>query len=168
MTDGHGALFTKLVTNQRAQDQRGQDHLDYDTFLKITGREDPEFFWLWRSSLEGYAECNQIWHRWLNRTLLWWHRRLLRYGSGWINSFDVCDAFLTDTVRKFAPTREELQKHLDLTNRAKSRAKRKTLDRDFLVQFTKAEAIAQLRIRVEFRELLDGVKEELRQVSTEL
>lgn len=161
LTDGHGALFTKLISNQR-----GQDHLDYDTFLRITADDELRFFWLWRSSLEGYAECNRIWHRWLNRTLLWWRRKLLRHGSGWINSFDVCDAIL-NTTKLFAPTREELQRHRQEVREAQSRNERKKLQQRFLKKYTMAEVIAQLDIRVEFQELLTGVKEELRQVSIE-
>src|SRR5688500_2700160 len=101
----HGSQFTKLISNQR-----GQEHLDYVTVLKISADDKLKFFRLLRSSLEGFAQCNRIWHRWLNRTLLWWHRKLLRHGSGWINTFDVCDAFL-NTTQLFAPTREELEMH---------------------------------------------------------
>jgi len=158
---GHGALFTKLISNQR-----GQDHLDYDTFLKISADDKRKFFWLWRSSLEGYAQCNRIWHRWLNRTLLWWHRKLLRHGSGWINTFDVCDAFL-NTTQLFAPTREELEMHQKKLKEMQNREEKKKLQQSFLEKYTMAEVTPQLEIRVEFNELLKGVKEELRQVSTE-
>lgn len=160
LADGHGALFTKLISNQR-----GQDHLDYDTFLKITADDNQKFYWLWRSRLQGYAQCNRIWHRWLNRTLLWWHRKLLRYGSGWINSFDVCDAFLNATSEKFAPTRDKLDEYRQQLGNAQSTGEKKKIEADFLNEYTKAEVIAQILIRVEFQELLNGVKEELQQVS---
>jgi KaiC/GvpD/RAD55 family RecA-like ATPase len=152
--DGHGALFTKLISHQR-----GQDNLEYKTFLKIAANAagDHEFFWLWRSSLNGYAQCNRIWHRWLNRTLLWWHRKLLRYRSAWINSFNVCDVFLNEpelSREKFAPTREQLDKMRAVGGESKE-----------LGQYLAAHSSAQLSIRVEFLELLNGLKEELQQVS---
>jgi len=159
--DAHGALFTKLISHER-----GKDSLEYDVFLKIAANDDGKFFWLWRSSLNGYAECNRIWHRWLNRTLLWWHRTLLRYRSAWVNSFDVCDALLSST-KPFAPSREELSDHHDRVKRAKAPDKEK-LREDFLAKYVEAQAIAQLRIRVEFEELLTGLKSELRQVSIKL
>ena len=159
--DGHGALFTKLISHER-----GKDSLEYEVFLKIAANDDGKFFWLWRSSLDGYAQCNRIWHRWLNRTLLWWHRTLLRYRSAWVNSFDVCDALLTST-KPFAPTRKALTEHHLEVKQAKAADKEK-LREEFLAKYVEAKAIAQLRIRVEFDELLTGLKSELRQVSIKL
>lgn len=170
--DKHGALFTKLISHEH-----GQDNLEYNIFLKIAAKndkivddgkitsDDEKFYWLWRSRLEGYAQCNRIWHRWLNRTLLWWHRKLLRYRSAWINSFDVCDALLLNTNTSFAPTRAELNDHRNAVRKAKSSYAKKKLRTDFLKKYAEAKAIAQLDIRVEFVELLDGLIEELQQVS---
>lgn len=162
-SEGHGTLFTKLISRQR-----GQDHLEYDTFLKIAADEQQEFFWLWRSSLDGYAQCNRIWHRWLNRTLLWWHRKLLRYRSAWVNSFKVCDSFMNalDIPReKFAPSREKVREHYEHIKAAKSAEKKKKLQRDFLSEYPQTHSIAQLNIRVEFLESLDGLRSELEEVS---
>ena len=156
--DRSSALFTKLISHQR-----GQDNLEYDTFLKIAANaasDSDDFFWLWRSSLEGYAQCNRIWHRWLNRTLLWWHRKLLRYRSNWINSFHVCDVFLNEGViprEKFAPLREELDKMKENGTEAAE-----------VPKYLAANSFAQLSIRVEFLELLEGLKKELQQVSVKL
>ena len=160
--DGHGALFTKLISHER-----GKDSLEYEVFLKIAANDDGKFFWLWRSSLDGYAQCNRIWHRWLNRTLLWWHRTLLRYRSAWVNSFAVCDALLTST-KPFAPTREELSKHHVEVKDLKAADAKDKRRREFLEKYVEAKAIAQLRIRVEFNELLTGLKSELQQVSIKL
>jgi len=147
--------------------ERGKDSLEYEVFLKIAANDDGKFFWLWRSSLDGYAQCNRIWHRWLNRTLLWWHRTLLRYRSAWVNSFAVCDALLTST-KPFAPTREELSKHHVEVKDLKAADAKDKRRREFLEKYVEAKAIAQLRIRVEFNELLTGLKSELQQVSIKL
>jgi len=158
-----GMLFTKLISHQR-----GQDHLEYNTFLKITAAEDQEFFWLWRSSIQGYAQCNRIWHRWLNRTLLWWHRKLLRYRSAWVNSFRVCDSFANGGAiprEKFAPTRQELRQHYEITKATESSEQRKKLQSTFLDEYPETHSIAQLNIRVEFLESLEGLRSELQQVS---
>ena len=107
-----GILRTKLVSQQR-----GQEGVPYGTFLKIqanngrAGRTEDGFYWLWRNSLHDYAHWNRIWHKWLYRTLLWWHGQLLRYKSVWINSFDVYDLLTNDPPKKrtnFAPPTNEL------------------------------------------------------------
>jgi hypothetical protein len=161
-SEGHGTLFTKLISRQR-----GQDHLEYNTFLKIAADEQQEFFWLWRSSVEGYAQCNRIWHRWLNRTLLWWHRKLLRYRSAWVNSFKVCDSFTNAEIprEKFAPSRETVREHYELIKKTESEEEKKKLQRDFLGEYPQTHSIAQLNIRVEFLESLDGLRSELEEVS---
>jgi KaiC/GvpD/RAD55 family RecA-like ATPase len=54
-----------------------------------------EFYWLWRSGIAAYNRHSRIWHKWLNRSLLWWHSWRQRYGSNWTNGFEVYD-LLTD------------------------------------------------------------------------
>ena len=158
--EGQGTLFTKLIARQR-----GQDHLEYDTFLKITAKNDDEFYWLWRSSLQDYAQCNRIWHRWLNRTLLWWHRKLLRYRSAWVNSFKVCDSFMkgvTTSREGFAPDREKLRAHFNMIKHIESDEKKKEEQRKFLDNYPQTHSIAQLNVRIEFLESLDKLKSELK------
>jgi KaiC/GvpD/RAD55 family RecA-like ATPase len=159
---GHEALYTKLVSHQR-----GQDSLEYEAFLKIAANKDQKFYWLWRSSLEDYAPCNRIWHRWLNRTLLWWHRKLLRYRSAWRNSFHLHDTLTKLSplpVAQFAPDAESLRVVQEKIRRAQSPNGRQRIEAKFVKGYPEASSLAQLKIRLEFLELLTSLKEELQEV----
>lgn len=73
-------------------------NVEYDVLKRIgayTSSTNEEFYWLWRSGIFAYNRHSRIWHKWLNRALLWWHSRRQRYGSDWKNGFDVYD-LLTD------------------------------------------------------------------------
>jgi KaiC/GvpD/RAD55 family RecA-like ATPase len=48
-----------------------------------------EFFWLWRSRITAYNRHSRIWHKWLNRTVLWWNAWRQRYGSTWTDGFSL-------------------------------------------------------------------------------
>ncbi len=69
-------------------------------FLKIAGRTKPskkdttpdkDFYWLWRSSLYGYARCSRVWQRWLTRMALWWQTIQARHKSNWAPGFELYD-----------------------------------------------------------------------------
>jgi len=153
-----GAVRTKLITHQR-----GKDSLAYETFLKIAaggprGRAD-NFYWLWRSSLDNYAEGDRIWNRWLHRTLLWWHRKLLRYKSVWINSFEVYDGLTGNppqNIEDFAPAYSELQGIVEKYKEANPEDKQRILG-----VYSEVHTLAQLKVRSGFRELLRVLQEEL-------
>lgn len=146
-----GRLRTRLVSHEW-----GQDNVEYDTFLKIkaqnVGDDKDDFYWLWRSSLDDYAHCNRIWHKWLNRTLLWWYRKLLRYKSVWVNSFEVYDSLTIDPPvdhDEFAPDLSIIW-----------RMKQKDLEKRY-----KVKSRAQLIVRRNFWDLVEVLKEELKQAS---
>lgn len=157
-------LRTKLISHEG-----GQDTLEYGALLQIgAGAEygDKEnFYWLWRSSLDDYANCNRIWHRWLNRTLFWWHRKLLRYRSRWRNSFEVYDTLNNDPPQgqeEFAPTnRAELKQVIKEVREART-AKKKQLPLDV---YKAAYSVAQLKVRMGFLDLKNALIEELKQAS---
>lgn len=163
------SLRTRLISHQR-----GQDNIDYGTLLKIgagtEGGQADDFFWLWRSSLDDYSHCNRIWHKWLNRVLLSWYRNLLRYKSVWINSFSIYDK-LTETspqdLKKFAPTSEELEADLKSFRIKFPKSYDKKLE-TYLGKFDgKPETVAQLRVRGDFKRLLEVLIEELKQAAEE-
>ncbi len=161
----HGVLYTKLISHQG-----GQDSIEYDMFLKIAADRSKNFYWFWRSGLEDYSSYNRVWHRWLNRMLLWWHRKLLRYRWAWRNSFQLHDVLTNHPPQNetdFAPTREQLEEYQELKNAGSSDEKRK-LQKEFFGRYPETHSIAQLMIRVEFLELLEVLKEELQQVEPEI
>lgn len=155
-------LRTKLISHQG-----GQDNVEYGTLLRIGagseyGTKD-NFYWLWRSSLDDYANCNRIWHTWLNRTMLWWNRKLLRYRSRWRNSFEVYDS-LTNyppaTEGDFAPADmaelQEVRKQVKLALTVEDKRKA-------LTKYAGAHSVAQLKVRMGFLELWNVLREELKQ-----
>ncbi len=155
-----GSVRTKLTSHQH-----GQESVEYETFLKIAAQRDKrDFYWLWRSGLDDYAHCNRIWHRWLNRTLLWWYRNLLRYRSVWRNSFEVYDVLTNEPpqLADFAPKDDsELESIRAKVRRAKtSKGKQKPLKK-----YTAAHSIAQLKVRMGFMDLRKELIGELKQAS---
>jgi KaiC/GvpD/RAD55 family RecA-like ATPase len=72
-------------------------NVEYDEFRKIGASkdfgdsDDDDFYWLWRSGIASYNRHSRIWHKWLNRSLLWWHSWRQRYGSEWTSGFEVYD-----------------------------------------------------------------------------
>lgn len=75
-------------------------NVSYEEFLAIAGRtckgktdprKDEEFYWLWRSSIYGYARYSKVWQKWLTRMALWWHTIHTRYRSAWAPGFDLYD-----------------------------------------------------------------------------
>ena len=170
-------LRTKLISHER-----GQDNVEYETFLKIAettpkvsvGKKE-DFHWLWRSSLADYVHSNRIWHKWLNRMLLSWHRNLLRYKSVWRNSFEVYDELTNNPpetvggrvpIENFAPTYSELASELNRLDALKKQSpkKFKTEWEEYPHRY-KVESLAQVRVRTSFRELLEALKKELEQAS---
>jgi len=152
--------------------QWGQDSVDYETFLRIAAPRElaadastidggAEFHWLWRSSLNDYAECNRIWHTWLNRTVLWWNRKLLRYKSVWVNSFRIYDQLERLEPDKFAPEEPDAMQQLQQRFRqAPGDDKKKVLD-----EYTGVFEFPQLKVRHEFLQLKNILIKELEQAS---
>jgi KaiC/GvpD/RAD55 family RecA-like ATPase len=78
-------------------------NVTYKELLSIGGRTKgteeeemgDEFYWLWRSSLYGYARCSRVWQKWLNRMALWWQTIHARHRSAWTPGFDVYDQINT-------------------------------------------------------------------------
>ena len=68
---------------------------------------------------------------------------------------------------KFAPSRETVREHYDKIKQASDQEKNK-LQAAFLGEFPQTHSIAQLNIRVEFLESLDGLTNELKQASAKL
>jgi KaiC/GvpD/RAD55 family RecA-like ATPase len=157
----HRSLYTKLISHER-----GQHNLEYDTLLKIAANREQEFHWIFRSSMEDYAESNRIWHRWLNYTLLWWHRKLLRYRSSWRNTFEVHDALSrrSYTQREFAD-QDALNAVQEKLGRAVPDARPAILDK-FLKKYPAAYSLAQLRVRLDYLKLWKFLIDELRRVPT--
>jgi KaiC len=180
-------LRTKLVSHER-----GQDNVEYETFLKLkaenSGRGDEgDFYWLWRSSLADYVHSNRIWHKWLNRMLLSWHRNLLRYRSVWRNSFEIYDELTgrqreekpLQNIKDFAPEDAELKEMLDKWKVLREEGEpnkdspeqyegspetyEKSMS-DYLKQY-RVKSLAQLIVRVRFRTLWEVLLEELSQAS---
>ncbi len=154
-----GPLRTKLISHQP-----GQDTVSYKALLKIGAVSqdtmDP-FFWLWRSSIRDYSQFNRIWNQWLSRVLLWWHRKLLRYKSVWVNSFDVYDN-LTKLQSKnnhiLLPERKFTASEAEITVARTDAKKRKQLEDEYRVK-----SLAQLEIRRDYLNLADGVKYDLKE-----
>jgi hypothetical protein len=44
---------------------------------------------VWRSGIAAYNRHSRIWHKWLNRTVLWWNALHRRYGSTWTDGFSL-------------------------------------------------------------------------------
>jgi len=166
-----GMLRTNLMSHER-----GQDSVDYQTFLNIAApnrlpaktvdAHADNFYWFWRSGLSDYAHCNRIWHKWLNRTILWWHRKLLRYKSVWVNSFEVYDNLTNDppeSRKHFAPSPSELENIQSEIRGAAVGERAGILDRH--LKTFQVEHLAQLKVRSGFAELCDVLKEELKQAS---
>jgi KaiC/GvpD/RAD55 family RecA-like ATPase len=165
-------LRTKLISHER-----GQDNVEYETFLNIGVKDEDKnansdkdgFYWLWRSSLNDYAHCNRIWHKWLNRMLLSWYRDLLRYRSVWRNSFKVYDDLTSDppeTAEKFAPKDSDLNSKLEKLEKIKDSAPKKyKKEMDAYYKKFKVESVAQLKVRGNFRKLWEVLIKELEQAS---
>ena len=69
-------------------------NVEYEDLRKLgarANRKDEEFYWLWRSGISAYNRHSRIWHKWLNRSLLWWHSWRQLYGSNWTSGFEVYD-----------------------------------------------------------------------------
>ncbi|HJR07105.1 MAG TPA: ATPase domain-containing protein [Pyrinomonadaceae bacterium] len=90
---------TRLISTD---DETGRlRNVTYEELLKIAGRTKPaeddetpdkEFYWLWRSSLYGYARCSRVWQKWLTRMALWWQTIHARHKSNWAPGFELYDA----------------------------------------------------------------------------
>lgn len=171
---GIGMLRTKLKSYRG-----GHDSVAYDSLLTIGARGDPayqrkvgspddDFFWLWRSSLSDYAHCSRIWHKWLNRTLLWWNSKLLRYKSVWRNSFEVYDALTVKAPLNpadLAPNSQEIQEIEEKVRAASPAQKQKVID--YHVEKYDVRSLAQLKVRSGFLELWEVLKQELKQARDE-
>jgi hypothetical protein len=87
---------TRLISTD--YDTGRLENVSYKDFLKIKGNTlksqagqwtGDEFYWLWRSSLYGYARYSRVWQKWLNRMALWWHTIHTRHQTGWTPGFEV-------------------------------------------------------------------------------
>jgi KaiC/GvpD/RAD55 family RecA-like ATPase len=109
--EGSG-LRTRLISAEKG---RALKNIEYDTLRKIGAqKDDQEFFWLWRSGIGAYNRHSRIWHKWLNRALLWWHSKRQRHGSNWTNGFEAYDLL---TTIEFGPEKvraESVKKFDDL------------------------------------------------------
>lgn len=94
--DDFSNVRTRLVATDHKTGRL--DNVSYEHFLNIKGRtlkgkygqdKDEEFYWLWRSSLYGYARYSRVWQKWLNRMANWWHTIYTRHKTGWTPGFDV-------------------------------------------------------------------------------
>lgn len=82
-------LRTRLISAEKGQPLK---NIEYDDLRRIGAQEGEEdFFWLWRSRIWAYNRHSRIWHKWLNRALLWWHSWHQRHDSNWKNGFAVYD-----------------------------------------------------------------------------
>ncbi len=156
---GQRSLYTKLISHER-----GQHNLEYDTLLKIAADPNQKFYWIFRSSLEDYAETNRVWHHWLNHTLLWWHRKRLRYGSAWRNTFEVHDALSgkSFSIEEFANEKRLNELEAELVE-ADSQTRQKTLN-EFAKTHPGVYSIVQLRVRLEYLERWRLLMDELQRV----
>ena len=82
-------LRTRLVS---AEQGKVLKNIEYDALRRIGAQKgEPGFFWLWRSGIGAYNRHSRIWHKWLNRALLWWHSWHQLHNSNWTNGFAVYD-----------------------------------------------------------------------------
>jgi hypothetical protein len=88
---------TRLISTD---DSTGRlTNVSYEEFLSIAvtnqrrDAKEPldEFYWLWRSSLYGYARCSKVWQKWLNHMALWWQTIQARHKSDWTDGFQMYD-----------------------------------------------------------------------------
>jgi KaiC/GvpD/RAD55 family RecA-like ATPase len=94
-------------------------NVKYEDLLRIGASKDAasdEFYWLWRSGIAGYNRHSRIWHKWLNRTLLWWNSWQQRYGSSWTGGFKVYDDLTSIEFTGADPGKME-DKHLESWDR---------------------------------------------------
>jgi hypothetical protein len=100
-------LRTHLIS---ANEENSLTNVLYDELQKVgAGRGDPQFHWLWRSRISAYNRQSRIWHKWLNRCVLWWNSWRQRYGSNWTEGFKVYD-IVKDAEFNSPKRREELKK----------------------------------------------------------
>ncbi|MBV9924344.1 MAG: hypothetical protein JOZ96_04820 [Acidobacteria bacterium] len=88
---------TRLVSTDQTTGRL--DNVSYLDFLAIRGQTlkgryerqglGEEFYWLWRSSLYGYARYSRVWQKWLNRMAGWWNTIYTRHKTGWTPGFEV-------------------------------------------------------------------------------
>lgn len=93
--ENNDELRTRLVLNGRYGKPQNLPYKD----LKSIGQppDSKDFHWFWRSSLNDYHRHSRAWHKWLNRVLLWWSDKKLRYESSWdpgFKSYDLISAGL--------------------------------------------------------------------------
>jgi len=82
-------LRTRLIS---AEQGKVLKNIEYDALRRIGAQNgEPGFFWLWRSGIGAYNRHSRIWHKWLNRALLWWHSWHQLHNSNWTNGFAVYD-----------------------------------------------------------------------------
>jgi KaiC/GvpD/RAD55 family RecA-like ATPase len=100
-------LRTHLIS---ANEENSLTNVLYDELQKVgASRGDPQFHWLWRSRISAYNRQSRIWHKWLNRCVLWWNSWRQRYGSNWTEGFKVYD-IVQDAEFNSPKRREELKK----------------------------------------------------------
>lgn len=114
-TNENGAhLRTHLI----ASPQAGEPllNVEYDLLRQIGAgaqSNQKDFYWLWRSGIWAYNRHSRVWHKWLNRALLWWHSWHQRHGSNWKSGFEVYDLL---TEMEFGDDPESQQDQLTLKN----------------------------------------------------
>jgi hypothetical protein len=96
-TNKPSSLRTRLI----AAPEKGQPltNVEYDLLRRIGAGDKvakEEFYWLWRSGIWAYNRHSRVWHKWLNRALLWWHAWHQRHESNWKSGFQIYDR-LTET-----------------------------------------------------------------------
>lgn len=69
LTESH--LRIRLISAEQGDVLK---NIEYDDLRRIGAQTDePDFMWLWRSGIGAYNRHSRIWHKWLNRALIWWH-----------------------------------------------------------------------------------------------
>lgn len=86
----YARLRTRLISAEQGKPLK---NIEYDALRRVGAqtKTDENFFWLWRSGIWGYNRHSRVWHKWLNRSLLWWHAWQKRHGSKWTTGFDAYD-----------------------------------------------------------------------------
>ncbi|HEU4769612.1 MAG TPA: ATPase domain-containing protein [Pyrinomonadaceae bacterium] len=87
--DQYARLRTRLISATKGE---ALTNIEYESLRGIGAQpEEKDFFWLWRSGIWAYNRHSRIWHKWLNRSLMWWRSWRQRYGSNWRDGFEVYD-----------------------------------------------------------------------------
>ncbi len=112
--DEYARLRTRLIS---APEGGALTNIKYESLRWLGAQPDEnDFFWLWRSGIWAYNRHSRIWHKWLNRSLLWWRSWRQRYGSNWRDGFEVYDRLNLLEFDKHREDSAEKRKEFDSWN----------------------------------------------------